>query len=223
MDTISVADLLDDWFAWKRGKYEVTTIATTKTAIAILQRDFGSMDVNAVRTRHVDRWFAEMDEAGYAPNYCRRIAGVLSTCYSKAIAWDLAMTNPVEHAEKPKVRGKVKSPTADTMKRAIALAGRTAAWLFLMMRLGAVTGARRSELLGIDRDDFAPDTCQLTIRRTVVPNKPGIKIVDHTKTPKGARTITIDAETAELLEKRFADHDSIWLFPGRGEVTARGR
>lgn len=215
-ETITVAQLLDEWYLWKSGDLEPPTVVTTVSAIRFLKRDFGSMTVAAVKTRHVDRWFAEMKRRGYSPAYAKRLAGVLSAALSTAIRWELAETNPVASSEKPKAgKSRVQSPTADTVKRVLLYAATHDPVLFLFLRIDAITGARRSEILGLCRSDFDADLRTLTIRRVVVPGSAGVAILDRTKSDRGARTISIDEQTTALIEKSLASHESCWLFPGR--------
>src|SRR5207253_3145043 len=107
------------------------------------------------------------------------------------VRWELASTNPVRSAQAPKPRGKVKAPSQDTVRRAITYARLRDPQLWLFIRLAATSGARRSELLGLRRDDFAADVCQITFRRVVVRDEHGIAIVDAAKSQRGARTITV--------------------------------
>jgi integrase len=214
-DTITISQLLDEWYEWKRSKLACTSRAATVNAIKILKADLGDVLVDALRVRHVDAWYTTAEERGYAPLYAKKIMAVLSSCYSTAVRWDIAAANPVKFAEAPKPRGKVKAPSSATVKRAITYARLRDPQLWCYIRLAATTGARRSELLGLRREDFAADVCQITIRRTVVRDEHGVSIVDATKSERGARTISIDRDTAHLIEKCLAQHDSPWLFYGR--------
>jgi integrase len=81
--------------------------------------------------------------------------------------------------------------------------------IFLYLRIDAITGARRSEILGLTRDDFDPDLGTLTIRRAALPGA----IVERTKSERGARVVAVDSETATFIQKSLAEHDSEWLFP----------
>jgi len=70
-------------------------------------------------------------------------------------------------------------PTQETVRRALDWAREHDFTMFVFLRLAAVTGARRSELIDLQRGDFAAG--QVTIRRVCVPGPGGITIVNQTK------------------------------------------
>jgi hypothetical protein len=122
-DTVTVSDLLDEWYAWKRRDFSPTTRATTEGAIAILKRDFGDHPLDALRPRHIDRWGAQMTDSGYSDAYVKRLAGVLSAASTCGVRWELCTGNPVVLAQLPKVgRTKVRPPTSDVVKAALEYA-----------------------------------------------------------------------------------------------------
>jgi integrase len=159
---------------------------------------------------------AQLRDAGTSPATIKCRAGVLSAAYNTAIRWGLAESNPVAGAQLPKVgKTKVRAQPADTVRRGLAYARMHDLLLYVFLRIDAITGARRSEILGLTRDDFDADLQTLTIRRRVVPPKGGLQIEETTKSDRGARIISIDAETMKLIQKSLAEHDSRWLFPGK--------
>jgi integrase len=214
-NTVTIGALLDEWFTVKRGSFSVTTRATNACAIRFLKADFGPVGANALRTRHVDRWVAGMEQRGYSAAYTRRLQGVLSAALTKGVTWEICETNVVKNAEKPRNRSKVKPATPEAIKAALDWCLKHKLWLFAFLRLAAMSGARRSELLGLRREDFVSDLGQVTIRRVCVPGEHGTEVVDATKSARGARTISLDALTCDAIEKHLASHESPWLFPAR--------
>jgi integrase len=181
-----------------------------------LVADFGPIAVDTLRPRHIDDWHTTRRAKGYARAYNVRIIGCLGSACAWGLKRDLCETNAVASArQKREVGRKVKNPSAETVKAALDLAKTTDPALYLFVRIDAVTGARRSEILGLTRDDFNSATKQLTIRRRVVPAPGGIAIEDATKSDAGTRTISIGEDTCALIEKRLAEVDSPWIFCGR--------
>ena len=212
----TVEQLLTEWFERASMDMATTTRQTTESAIKILIEDFGPISVDSIRPLHIDDWHAARRAAGYSRGYNVRIAGVLGTACVWGIKRDYCISNPVANAKQKKETGrKVKSPTPDAVKAALAWAKAHDFLLWVFLEIDTIIGARRSEILGLMRDDFDPDMMTLTIRRVVVPCKGGIAIEERTKTDSGARVVSVDEELADLLQKWLATHDSPWLFPGR--------
>jgi integrase len=211
---ITVGELLDEWFEYNRADLQPTSQRTTKQAIKELKAEFGALSVDAIKPRHIDQWATRLRAEGIAPGTIRRRAGVLGTAFRTGVRWELCSSNPVAAAELPRVTTSVKAPDRDTVKRALTEAQRNPK-LYLFLRLAAVTGARRSELLALRRDDFDPDSQTLAIKKVHVPVEHGTVTLERTKTKRGARVIAVDAETGQLIEKWLSDHDSPWLFPAR--------
>jgi integrase len=212
---ITVAELLEQWYERMRLDLATTTRQTTENAMKILVADFGPVSVDALRPRNLDDWHATRRAQGSSRSYSVRIAGVLSAACAWGIRRGLCELNPVAGARQKREKGrKVQPPKPESVKAALALAEKEPV-LFCFMRIDAITGARRSEILGLTRSDFDPDLRTLTIRRVVVPVPGGLAIEERTKSDAGARTVSIDDDTVTVIEKALASHDSPWLFPGR--------
>jgi integrase len=212
---VDVASLLHEWWSWKRPSAAPTTIVVTESAIRFLVRDFGTREVNSLKVRDIDKWYSSMQARGYAVKYARRVMSVLSAAYSKGVRWEICDANPCLLAESPKNRSKVRALSPAVVRAALDFVRDRSLALYLFLRLAATTGARRSELLGLDRGDFAADVGLLTFRRVCTPGPGGQVIRDVTKTPRGARCVSLDPETCALLEKQLLSHNSAWVFPGR--------
>ena len=213
---ITVSELLEQWYERTRYDFATTTRQTTEGAMRVLVEDFGAVSVDALRPRHLDDWHTTRRAQGHSRSYSVRISGVLSAACAWGIRRDLCETNPVASARQKREKGrKVKTPTPEAVKAALALAAKTDPALFCFVRIGAIIGARRSEILGLTRADFDPDLRTLTIRRVVIPTAGGLAIEERTKSDAGARVVSIDEDTVTVIGKALAAHDSPWLFPGR--------
>jgi hypothetical protein len=145
--TVTVAELLERWYERTRYDLATTTRQTTEGAMRVLVEDFGAASVDALRPRHLDDWHTTRRAKGYSRAYSVRIMGVLSAACAWGIRRDLCETNPVASARQRREKGrKVKPPRPETVKAALALAQKTDPTLFLFLRIGAITGARRSEI-----------------------------------------------------------------------------
>lgn len=223
MDEIeTVGELLDAWISYKRAKFEPTTLVVVINAIRLLKDRFGDITLVGLKPRHLEQWMSEMQEAGYSVSYIRRLITTMSTAFQFGLRWELVQSNPCVLAEKPKKgTAKVKSPAVATVNDALEYAKATDYGLYALVRLAAMTGARRSELLGLRRDDFDAGMSTITIRRAAVGVKGGLAVLERTKSSRGARTITIDVATGQVLEKYLTAHDHQWIFPSRNNYGHR--
>lgn len=106
--------------------------------------------------------------SGLAPKTVKNVHRMLHRAFKDAVAWDYLALNPAEHASLPRAqrrgRTRPKPWTVDELAAwlRVALSDRFAAlWL-----LAAITGMRRSELAGVDRELLDLDTATLTIADT---------------------------------------------------------
>lgn len=196
--------------------FSATAVETSKNAIRVLTADFGGITAATIRPKDIESWYMARKASGYSPTYSKRIMGVLSVAYEFGIRWDYVDTNPVMVAKGPsQTTDKVKVPTTSTVKAVLQRAQWTDPLLHRFVLLGVITGARRSELLALTREDFDADLGMITIRRVALPVTGGVTIVERTKSNAGARVISIDADTAALVEKSLTEHSSQWIFPGK--------
>jgi integrase len=210
----TISDLLDEWWDFRSHDFAPTTQATTQHAIAKLKAEFGPLNVDALKPRHVEQWVARCRADGMAPRTIRRVAGVLSTAYQLGLRWEIVLSNPVAVAELPRITPTVKAPSVEVVRKALEASNRNPK-LHCFIRLAAVTGARRSELLALRCDDFDPDIGTITIRKAHIVAKGEAVTVDRTKTARGSRVVAVDTETCEILEKYLSNSDSPWIFPGK--------
>ena len=83
------------------------------------------------------------------------IAGVVSSAFTRAIKWGLALSNPVAASEPPIVRRK-EGIALTPAQQALAIEAATLPWgLSAFLELDAATGVRRGELLALRWPDVA--------------------------------------------------------------------
>jgi integrase len=215
-ESISVSELLQQWYAFKRADFAPSTRKVSEQAVRVLDEHFGPVSLNALKARHLDAWYAEMRAKGWSALYIKRVVSVLGTAFNCAVRWELAASNPVTISQLPrKNTARVQSPSSATVRAALQIAAANDPGLFAFIRLAAVSGARRSELLGLRREDLDVDIGTITIRRVVTVGDEGVAILERTKSARGAFTVSMSNETVKVLEKWLATHASEWIFPGR--------
>ena len=78
-----------------------------------------------------------------------------------------------------------------------------------LWHLLAMTGMRRGESLGLRWEDVDLENGRLSVRRALIPNG-AVVVLSDPKTAKGRRSVALDPETVEALERQaaqqLADH-----------------
>lgn len=133
-----------------------------------------------------------------APATVRKFHTVARSALQQAVKWEWMAVNPAANSSPPKVRKKEPTPpTPAEVARILAAAGKDDPDLYVFIRLAAVLGARRGEILGICWKDFIDDYRSVEISSSVVITR-GDVLVKEAKTDR-VRRVAIDDSTAALL------------------------
>lgn len=148
---------------------------------------------------------------GLAPKTVKNVHRMLHRALKDAVAWSYITENPAEHASLPRTRRGTNKlrPTPWTLEQLtawldLALNDRYAALWMLV----ATSGMRRSELAGLRRKDLNLEVGLAAVgddTRVVVD---GNAAESDGKTDASGRTISLDAQTVELLHKHLETLDS---------------
>jgi len=137
---------------------------------------------------------------GLGPASVRRLQVTLRKALEAAVRKGMLARNPADLADSPRMPPRdvtVDVWTADELSRFIE-ATRTDR-LAAVWRLAAMSGLRRSELVGLQWPDIDLDGGWLSIRRSVVIVDGGPPHVKAPKTAKSRRTVELDNRTVSAL------------------------
>jgi integrase len=221
-DRSTVAEFLEKWVDLldARNELSVTTIAGYRRNIKLAIRELGDIPLDRLTAQHLDIAYAKLRKEGGAPrSTLAKAAGtprplaarsilhlhrVLHTALEQARRWRRVSENVARDASPPSPgKSPVRAFTDDEVNRLLAEAASYDAELYLAAVCLLVTGARRSELVGLAFDCVDLDAGRITIRRSVVETtylKPVLR--EHGKTESSLRTIAIPAALVEMLRRR---------------------
>ncbi|MBZ0252626.1 MAG: site-specific integrase, partial [Candidatus Methylomirabilis sp.] len=167
----------------------------------------GSLKVGEVERAHVEKLHRSLKDRPYMAN---RVLALLSTMFNLAEKWELrpAGTNPTRHVERWKEKARERFLSQEELARlGDALAdsareGRECPQAVLALRLLALTGARRGEILGLrwEHVDFERRMLRLPDSKT------------------GAKVIPLNAPALQILTEARETAGSEWVIPGDGDA-----
>jgi integrase len=206
-------ELLDAWYDAASPDWSPRTALEHRRVIdAVLKPALGTKKLAKLRASDLDSLYGALragsaERRALAPATVRKFHTVARSALQQAVRWEWITSNPAANASPPKVRRKEPiPPTPDELGRILKAAEAEDPDLYVFVRLAAVLGARRGEVLGIRWGDLTEDCRSVEISSSVVIAKSQI-IRKETKTDR-VRRVAIDDATAELLEQhRMACQD----------------
>ncbi len=141
----------------------------------------------------IDGLYRQLERDGWSPHRIRKLNSLLSSAFKRAKRWGWIAANPCRDADvPPEPEPDLHPVTAAEAKILLACADAFDPDFGLFARIAAITGARRAEILGLQRRDVITDTCELLIRRAATFSvSAGFSIEDVKTGPKGRRRIAL--------------------------------
>jgi integrase len=164
----------------------------------------GGLDLAKVRPGHVRAVLARVQQRGAAAATIAQVRSVLGSALRQAVADGLIPANPVAAVKRPRVqRQELHWPTSAQLWALLEVSGGTA-WEVPIL-LAVVTGARRSEILGISWEDVDLKAGTVLIRRGVQPVRhpsDGTTIVfTPLKTKRSRRIVQLPSFAQEQIRR----------------------
>jgi integrase len=201
----TVDDLLDRWWSVASQDWSAATRRQNESAIRThIRPALGSTRLSRLTGADLDRWYADLRRkpgrsgASMAPSTIVRIAGILRSALSQAVRWGWIPANPSQTSTLPKVRRpQLTPPDVEAMNRMLAAVRNKEPDLYAFLKVAASTGARRSQICGLQWGDLDLKGRRVTFARGVVDGDAGIE-VKGTKTDRTYR-VALDRSTVETL------------------------
>ncbi len=121
-----------------------------------------------------------------------KIRNIMSALYSHAQRWEWITHNPIRHVRQSAKRSRI--PTVLTPQQLKELLDRLVDLPKTAVLLGASTGLRVGELLGLKWEDVDFENLELRVTRDVVKQR-----IERCKTEASRKPVPIDAAVAEIL------------------------
>jgi integrase len=193
--------LLDEWLPARRGQLRPLTASAYESAIRnhVASRDIGAMPLRALTGGHLNRLYAEMEEAGLSTSTRRLVHAVLQRAFKDAVKWGQLPRNPASDADPPASdQARAQAWTAGEMRRFLAHVDNDR--LFALWRLAATTGMRRGELLAVTWRALDLHGARLEIDQQLIPTRDGAAF-GPPKSARSRRTVALDPDTVAALRR----------------------
>ena len=159
----------------------------------------------------VERIESKQQPKGLSAKTVRNINQVISSAMELAKSQKLISSNPTDGCALPKVEHQeMKTLTADQLAAFFREAKNSG--VFEMYYLELATGLRRGELLGLKWDDINLDTGTIQVKRQVARIN-GEVVEAPLKTKNSYRTLSIGADTVEILREQRSKVAGEYVFP----------
>jgi integrase len=154
----------------------------------------GGIELAALRPHHVRTVLLRMQERGLSPATITQVRSVLGSALRQAVADGIITANPVAAVKRPRMqRSEPHWPTSAQLATLVRTS-RGTVWEVPIL-LAAVTGARRSEILGISWSDIDLEVGTILISRGVQPSRgadrPGTIAFTPLKTSPARRQVQL--------------------------------
>jgi integrase len=208
--TATVGELLDRWLELAREDFSPKTTRETAGYIERnLRPELGDVRLSKLTTASLDRYYRSLLVDGgrngrpLAPGSIRRIHGILRRALAQGVRWGWLGVNPAAAASPPRVpMPEIAPPTPAQLAKLQKAIDASDPELGVFVRLSAMTGARRSEVLALRWTDVDLERGVVTIGRGLVQGPDGL-VEKDTKTHQ-TRRVALDAPTTAVL----TDHRS---------------
>ena len=201
----TVGELLERWFEIAAPSWTPWTVVQHRSVIdQYLIPKLGAVPLRRLNVEAVDRFYADLRRGGgrggkpLSPATVRRIHSVLRRALQQAMRWEWLSTNPAALATLPRgYQPEIIPPTPAEVLRLLAIAERDDPDLHCYLRVAASTGARRSQMCGLQWRDVDLDGKSILFARGVVDGPDGVVLKD-TKNHRPYR-VAIDDSIAGML------------------------
>lgn len=226
---VTVQAVIDEHIDSNRPRWSPQYTADCRRVTALLGPELLERRATTVQAADIAALYRRLQRAGTSTHRLQRLHGLLSGAFRRAVTNGWVRSNPCTGVtpDMP-APARLTVPTAAQVAEIVAAAPEGPRRLFL--RIAAITGARRGELVAIQWDDIHPARHELVIRRARSVDGTGIPYTHDGKTGRrGHRVLTLDPMTIELLEvhqaaqaAQAAAHDlptPVWVFSIDAGVT----
>jgi integrase len=214
---VTVGQLMERWVEHRRPGWEERSPGQPDATLAHIRNHItptlGEVVLDRLRPVDIDNLYSWWRASGMAESTVRRMHAILHSALTQAVRWDLIVSNPPDRVEPPKPRkARRQAPLDDVLVAILAAAD---ADMICYLRLAAVTGARRGQMVALRWRHLDLDECTVTFTTALARVKGGTA-------EKGTKAgvdyaLALDDKTVEIVRAHRDAGRLQALAPGRSE------
>lgn len=201
--------VLEEWLPSMRGRLKPSTWDSYRRNLLLhVIPALGELTLEEIGPRDLNRFYGALLESGrrkgpggLSATTVRYIHVIVSGAFSDAVDLGLIAHNPATRAKPPRSLGtsahEMRVWDASQLKEFLEFVGTDRSYPAL--RLSALTGMRRGEVLGLRWEDLDLDRRRLLVRHTLI--SVAYEVVESTPKTHRPRMIELDIDTAECLQQ----------------------
>lgn len=195
-ERIELAEYLGRWLEYQRVRG--TRARTLEAYEGYIRREIvptiGRIELISMRPHHIRAVLLRMQERGLSPATIAQVRCVLGSALRQAVADGIVSANPVAAVKRPRMQRPEPHWPTSAQLGTLVRASRGTVWEVPIL-LAAVTGARRSEILGISWSDVDLSTGTILICRGIQPvratDRPSTVVFTPLKTRRARRQVQL--------------------------------
>jgi integrase len=198
-----VSDVLDAWVAQNLDTWAPSSARDQESRVRTIKTDqIARLPLARLSIGDVERWHIRLRQAGMGDAGIENLHGVLRAALTQAVRWGWASSNVASMARLRSAKTKRRSVmTLEEVRAVMAAAASIDPAAALMLRVAAVTGARRPELAALRWTDLVGNalTIDSAIEFESIGDRTRAFTEAATKTAN-VRTISLDPDTVAAIE-----------------------
>jgi integrase len=197
----TLGELLERWIEHIEPDVAPSTIA----AYRIYQRRWisprlGGKKLDRLTTADIDHFYTGLRKS-LSPASVLKAHTILRAALGQAVKWQMISDNPAAHASPPRAkRPPIQPPTPEQVAVLLAAAAEDDPEFALLLRLAAVTGARRGEICALRWPDLDLKAGEMVVARSLSKGERSL-VEKETKTHR-VRRLALDEATVEALKEQ---------------------
>jgi integrase len=223
-----VSDVLDAWVQQNLDTWAPSSARDQQSRVRGIKKDqIARLPLARLSVGDVERWHTRMRRAGMRDAGVKNQHGVLRAALSQAVRWGWASTNVASMARLRSTKSQRRTVmTLDEVRAVMAAAESIDPAAALMLRIAAVSGARRAELAALQWTDLRDEMLTIDSAIEFASSGDGTReFRDAATKTDNTRTVTLDADTVAAIEALHHEREPYgpWMFGLGPELVSPDR
>jgi integrase len=224
----SVGDVLDAWVRQNLETWAPSSARDQQSRVRGIKNDqIARLPVARLSVGDVERWHTRLRDGGMRDAGIKNQHGVLRAALAHAVRWGWVGTNVASMARLRSTKAPVRSAmTLDDVRAVMAAAETIDPAAALMLRIAAVSGARRAELAALRWTDLRGGLLTIDSAIEIVSSSDRVRqLRDAATKTANTRAVTLDAGTVEAIERLRLAREPYgpWMFGLGPELVSPDR